>query len=115
MGRWTPLVLMAGGLAILLGTLVGIGFPIGGQNTANMTNSGRRSEVLPANVNVNSTTAGNGNTEPFAATNERNNVAQNTTTNDSQTTAQQTQPDNTNQETPLTETNQSNEPIRALW
>ncbi len=29
MGRWTPLILMAGGLAILLGTLLGINFPMG--------------------------------------------------------------------------------------
>jgi hypothetical protein len=55
MGRWTPLILMAGGLAILLGTLLGINFPMGGQQTAsNDAPDGKTSKVLPANINVNS-------------------------------------------------------------
>ena len=55
MGRWTPLILMAGGLAILLGTLLGINFPMGGQQTAsNNDPDGKTSQVLPANINVNS-------------------------------------------------------------
>ncbi|GAX36608.1 hypothetical protein [Nodularia sp. NIES-3585] len=55
MGRWTPLILMAGGLAILLGTLLGINFPMGGQQTAsNDAADGKTSKVLPANINVNS-------------------------------------------------------------
>lgn len=57
MGRWTPLVLMAGGLAILLGTLLGISFPMDGRNAQAPKSSGRESSVLPANINVNSTTA----------------------------------------------------------
>ncbi|WP_413172495.1 hypothetical protein [Anabaena azotica] len=55
MGRWTPLILMAGGVAILLGTLLGINFPMGGQQTANVPPGRRASSVLPANINVNST------------------------------------------------------------
>lgn len=54
MGRWTPLILMAGGLAILLGTLLGINFPMGGQS-ASVPPGGKTSKVLPANINVNST------------------------------------------------------------
>ncbi|MDP5338341.1 MAG: hypothetical protein NWQ28_07165, partial [Nodularia sp. (in: cyanobacteria)] len=55
MGRWTPLILMAGGLAILFGTLLGINFPMGGQQTArNDAADGKTSKVLPANINVNS-------------------------------------------------------------
>lgn len=57
MGRWTPLVLMAGGLAILLGTLLGISFPMDGRNAQAPKSSDRESSVLPANINVNSTTA----------------------------------------------------------
>ena len=57
MGRWTPLVLMAGGLAILLGTLLGISFPMDGRNAQAPNSSEKESSVLPANINVNSTTA----------------------------------------------------------
>jgi hypothetical protein len=60
MGRWTPLILMAGGLAILLGTLLGINFPMGGQQQSAKAPPVRRAEgVLPANINVNSTASRN--------------------------------------------------------
>ncbi len=71
MGRWTPLILMAGGLAILLGTLLGINFPMGGQQQTAKTQPVRRAEgVLPANINVNSTASRNEGT-----TQNRNNAA----------------------------------------
>ncbi|MCC5637470.1 hypothetical protein LC593_16800 [Nostoc sp. CHAB 5844] len=62
MGRWTPLILMGGGLAILLGTLLGINFPMGGgqQTASNNTPGGKTSRVLPANINVNSTAPSRG-------------------------------------------------------
>jgi hypothetical protein len=73
---------MAGGVAILLGTLLGINFPMGGQQTANAPSennnpTGRReSSVLPANINVNST-ATRDNSQPVTSSNsqstERNN------------------------------------------
>ncbi|WP_026082756.1 hypothetical protein [Mastigocladopsis repens] len=116
MGRWTPLILMAGGLAILLGTLLGISFPMGGQNTAQApapTQRGKESKVLPANINVNSTAAGNA-----PANDNRNSVAQTTQGSDSyndqvqEDTGSDNQP--TNNQSP-TESNQGNEPIRALW
>ena len=59
MGRWIPLILMAGGVAILLGTLLGINFPMGGQQTANVPLGRKASSVLPANINVNSAANGN--------------------------------------------------------
>jgi hypothetical protein len=129
MGRWTPLILMAGGLAILLGTLLGINFPMGVQ-TANAP-SDKKSEVLPANINVNSS-AGSKNEETATEGNEttqtnenrrsivaprpdnRSNVAQNSgddstdSTTDGNTNSSETS-------TPSSDTNQSNEPIRALW
>jgi hypothetical protein len=122
MGRWTPLILMAGGLAILLGTLLGINFPMGVQTANNP--SDRKSEVLPANINVNSG-AGSRNDEAATEGNEttetnqprrtivaprpdnRSTVAQNTDT-DVNTDTSQT-------DTPSTDVNQGNEPIRALW
>jgi hypothetical protein len=128
MGRWTPLVLMAGGLAVLLGTLVGILSPLGGRNTASVQGNNRqqRSQVLPANMNVNSTTAGNG--TPFTggtANSNKNKVAQNNATTPTETTGNTqdtTQDSSATQETPSTDTtpsqpskNQSNGPIRALW
>ncbi|AFY50147.1 hypothetical protein Nos7524_4388 [Nostoc sp. PCC 7524] len=104
MGRWTPLILMAGGLAILMGTMIGINFPMGGQQTANNNAPGnatgtKTSKVLPANINVNSSSPGrnrsNANTseantsenntsetrgnvaqEDFNSTEERGNVTQ---------------------------------------
>ncbi|ARV59595.1 hypothetical protein BZZ01_13995 [Nostocales cyanobacterium HT-58-2] len=125
MGRWTPLILMAGGLAILLGTLLGISFPMDGQNTAQApapAPRGKESKVLPANINVNSTAAGDA-----PASDKRTNVAQ--TTQNSETNNEQYQDDtNANNNQPTSsqssdnqspnqpnETNQSNEPIRALW
>jgi hypothetical protein len=52
---------MGGGLAILLGTLLGINFPMGQQQTAsNNTPGGKTSRVLPANINVNSTAPSRG-------------------------------------------------------
>ncbi|MDM9581024.1 hypothetical protein [Nostoc sp. GT001] len=129
MGRWTPLILMAGGLAILLGTLLGINFPMGVQ-TANAP-SDKKSEVLPANINVNSS-AGSKNEETATEGNEttetnenrrgivaprpdnRSNVAQNSgdastdNTTDNNTDSSETS-------TPSSDPNQGNEPIRALW
>jgi hypothetical protein len=100
---------MAGGLAILLGTLLGISFPMGGQNAQAPAGSGRRaSQVLPANINVNSTAAGNA-----PADSNRSNVAQNNTNNDS-TTIEENQDTNTT-DSPSTGANQDSEPIRALW
>ncbi|MBD2252964.1 hypothetical protein [Nostoc parmelioides] len=83
MGRWTPLILMAGGLAILMGTLLGINFPMDGQqktasnntSTSNNAPGGKASKVLPANINVNSSSANRNRTN--ATTNEnRPSVAQ---------------------------------------
>lgn len=128
MGRWTPLILMAGGLAILLGTLLGISFPMGGQNSAQApapttTQRAKESKVLPANINVNSTAAGN------APAERKNNIAAQTNQN-SETNNNQKQDDDTdgannqptggqssanNQSPNDTNQNQSNEPIRALW
>jgi hypothetical protein len=132
MGRWTPLILMAGGLAILLGTLLGINFPMGVQ-TANAP-SDKKSQVLPANINVNSSagskneetaTEGNQTTETNAnrrtivapRPENRSNVAQNPS-DDSTSPADTTTDNNTDSSqtnTPSSETNQGNEPIRALW
>ncbi len=119
MGRWTPLILMAGGLAILLGTLLGINFPMDGRN-AEVSTSTRRKEslVLPANINVNSTATGSS-----VENSDRNNVAQNNNNNNRRTvqsaptTAQgSTSTDST---TPSSSTNRrrtgDNVPIRALW
>ena len=131
MGRWTPLILMAGGLAILLGTLLGINFPMGVQ-TANAP-SDKKSQVLPANINVNSS-AGSKNEETATEGNEttetnanrrsivaprpenRSNVAQNTS--DDSTSPSDTTTDNntdSSQTNTPSNTNQGNEPIRALW
>ncbi|MEH1767906.1 hypothetical protein [Nostoc sp.] len=132
MGRWTPLILMAGGLAILLGTLLGINFPMGVQ-TANAP-SEKKSQVLPANINVNSS-AGSKNDETATEGNEktetnenrrgivaprpdnRSSVAQNPST-DSTSPADSTTDGSTNNSdtnTPSSDTNQNSEPIRALW
>ncbi|MFN6486448.1 MULTISPECIES: hypothetical protein [unclassified Nostoc] len=131
MGRWTPLILMAGGLAILLGTLLGINFPMGVQ-TANAP-GGKAAKVLPANINVNSS-AGSKNDETATEGNEttqtnenrrgivaprpdnRSNVAQNSA-DDSTSPSDTTTDGNTDssQNTPSSDTNQSSEPIRALW
>ncbi|MEH2315189.1 MAG: hypothetical protein V7K18_22815 [Nostoc sp.] len=134
MGRWTPLILMAGGLAILLGTLLGINFPMGVQ-TANAP-GGKAAKVLPANINVNSS-AGSKNEETATEGNEttetnqnrrsivaprpgnRSNVAQNpsndSTSPSDTTTDGNTDTSQTNTNTPSSDANQGNEPIRALW
>lgn len=120
MGRWTPLILMAGGLAILLGTLLGISFPMNGRNNTAQAPApesaprGKESKVLPANINVNSTAAGNA-----PANDQRSNVAQtnqNSNTNNDQV-QDDTSGDTNNQpgnQSP-NETNQNTEPVRALW
>ncbi|ALF51916.1 hypothetical protein ACX27_02105 [Nostoc piscinale CENA21] len=79
MGRWTPLILMGGGLAILLGTLLGINFPMGGgqQTASNNAPGGKTSRVLPANINVNSTAPSRGSrglSEDRASTPQEDNV-----------------------------------------
>jgi len=126
---------MAGGLAILLGTLLGINFPMGVQ-TANAP-AGKAAKVLPANINVNSS-AGSKNEETATEGNEttettetnqnkrsiiaprpgnRSNVAQNPPT-DSTSPSDSTTENNTDSsatDAPSSNTNQSNEPIRALW
>ncbi|MFN6565603.1 MAG: hypothetical protein RMY28_038205 [Nostoc sp. ChiSLP01] len=124
MGRWTPLILMAGGLAILLGTLLGINFPMGVQTANNP--GGKAAKVLPANINVNSgagsqnnetateeteTTQTNGNRRSIVAPrpDNRSNVAQNpsdTTTEVDTGTSGTDTPSNSSSGT---------EPIRALW
>jgi hypothetical protein len=114
MGRWTPLILMAGGLAILLGTLLGINFPMGGQN-ASVPPVRSRSQVLPANINVNSTATRN-------QGENRNSVAQNNTqdsTSENNQEQNDNTPDPTNDNTQSgdnqsTDTNPT-EPVRALW
>ncbi|CDN16970.1 MAG: hypothetical protein HRU34_18055 [Richelia sp.] len=104
MGRWTPLILMAGGLAILMGTLLGITFPMDGQQSANKDLGGKDSRVLPANINVNSTAT---NATPDSV--PSSSVAQNN--NPSSTTSTKSTTDS-----PISELNQTNnEPIRALW
>jgi hypothetical protein len=115
MGRWTPLILMAGGLAILLGTLLGISFPMGGQNTADNQSPAQRnraSRVLPANINVDNNTTSN-----TPVTKDKDSVAQ--VNQDSNTTNEQTQedldPTTGNNQPTTTDTPQNNEPIRALW
>jgi hypothetical protein len=114
MGRWTPLILMAGGLAILLGTLLGINFPMGVQNASAPTVKGR-SQVLPANINVNSTASG-------SSGENRNSVAQN---NAQESTSQNNQEQTDNTPDPTTDNSQSGDnqstdpnpggPVRALW
>ncbi|WP_392534767.1 hypothetical protein [Nostoc sp. C117] len=133
MGRWTPLILMAGGLAILLGTLLGINFPMGVQTANNP--GGKAAKVLPANINVNSsagsrndetateepeTTPTNQNKRSIVAPrpDNRSNVAQNpandsTSSPDNTTDSNNTDSSTTN--TQSTDSNQSSEPIRALW
>lgn len=116
MGRWTPLILMAGGLAILLGTLLGINFPMGGQS-ASVPVSNRKSSVLPANINVNSTAADRNND---STNDSRRSVAQNnTSTNNDSTTTTENTPDSTTTEAQATDSSSGNtedkQPIRALW
>lgn len=113
MGRWTPLILMAGGLAILLGTLLGISFPMGGQQNANLI-GGRTSKVLPANLENNP--GGNASRRAASANANSGEVAQNNAP-DTTTTAQsgqETTTDNT-QNNSGSANQGANEPIRALW
>ncbi len=122
MGRWTPLILMAGGLAILLGTLLGINFPMDGRNAQAPTRK-KESQVLPANINVNSTATGLGS---FGENKNQSSVAQNnnnsdqktvqtapTTTAQGNTTTDSTTPSTTTPQGGTTTGNKA--PIRALW
>ncbi|MDJ0693818.1 MAG: hypothetical protein QNJ49_03835 [Mastigocoleus sp. MO_167.B18] len=141
MGRWTPLVLMAGGLAILLGTLLGISFPMDGRNAQGPKTSDKESSVLPANINVNSTTAkqssGNANngstvaqkpssTDPSVEVSQNNNTSgtqQNQESN--QTTIQDGSAQGNGEGNDggvsgdgngeVTNGGDNSEPIRALW
>ena len=116
MGRWTPLILMAGGLAILLGTLLGINFPMGGQSASVPANS-KTSKVLPANINVNTTEGGRSN---GSATESRSNVAQNNaptgdSTSDTENSTDTTTTDTQSTDSQSSDENQNAQPIRALW
>jgi hypothetical protein len=105
---------MAGGLAILLGTLLGINFPMGGQNASVPPVRGR-SQVLPANINVNSSATRN-------QGENRNSVAQNNT---QESTSENNQEQTDNTPDPATDNTQSGDnqstdpnsggPVRALW
>ena len=130
MGRWTPLILMAGGLAILFGTLLGINFPLGVQQNAQLPKPvDKASRVLPANININSTATGstpNDNTTTVAQKRNTSSVAQNNNNNSNDTTPESINSDvnqnanSTNSQTQKNEQddanqNQKSEPIRALW
>jgi hypothetical protein len=109
MGRWTPLILMAGGLAILLGTLIGTWYPMGNGQTAQGPQQApnRASSVLPANINVNSTATGSGN---------RGAVAQNNGTINNETNIDQNQQAAPSGSTSAdSNSNSGKSPIRALW
>jgi hypothetical protein len=119
MGRWTPLILMAGGLAILLGTVIGTLFPMGAQQNAKAPQTGveKTSSVLPANINVNNSTASNSTT-----TTPTRRVAQSGTTTNGGTTPDTSTDSNSNvdqssQTAPASgsDNSGSNGPIRALW
>ncbi|MBE9199543.1 MULTISPECIES: hypothetical protein [unclassified Nodularia (in: cyanobacteria)] len=130
MGRWTPLILMAGGLAILMGTLLGINFPMGGQESAsNDAPDGRTSKVLPANIKVNSSSGSRSTSndtasenrgrvaqDSFSSPDNRSSVAQN---NDSDSTpgstSGSTSTDLESDTSSSSTTNQGRSPIRALW
>ncbi|QOV22617.1 hypothetical protein [Anabaenopsis elenkinii] len=128
MGRWTPLILMGGGLAILVGTFLGINFPIGGQETAtNDVPDGRTSRVLPANINVNSSSPSRS-TSDDRPTPSRGDVAQDSFSppprgsvsrnNDSSSTSDtvsSTRSAGIQSSTPASRTTTSQRPIRALW
>jgi cytoskeletal protein RodZ len=116
---------MAGGLAILLGTLLGINFPMGGQQSAKVPTGGKTSKVLPANINVNSSAAGRNNR---SANDNRGSAVQNNSTDDDDFTSDTENTSETNPresqslnaqatDTPSNETGSSdnNQPIRALW
>ena len=136
MGRWTPLILMAGGLAILLGTLLGINFPMGGQQTAsNNDPDGKTSKVLPANINVNSSAPSRATTnetapenrgsvaqDSFSTPDNRGSVAQRNdsfssseTTTTSGTRSTGFNSGTTTSSSTASSNNQGRSPIRALW
>ncbi|WP_027842829.1 hypothetical protein [Mastigocoleus testarum] len=139
MGRWTPLVLMAGGLAILLGTLLGISFPMDGRNAQGPKTSDKESSVLPANINVNSTTAKqspantNGgstvaqkpsSTDPSVEVSQNNNSGTQQNQESNQRTIQDGTAQGSGQGTDggssegngeVTDGSDNSEPIRALW
>ncbi len=126
MGRWTPLVLMAGGLAILLGTLLGINFPMGGRNAqAPRQEPNRASSVLPTNINVNSTTTGSTTTAPnrtSVAQSNNSTPSDNTNTgngssagNNTNVDQSQTSSQSNSQSNSTTDGGTSSTPIRALW
>jgi hypothetical protein len=113
MGRWTPLILMAGGVAILLGTLLGINFPMGGQQSANVPPGRRASSVLPANINVNSTAtrddaeAATGNNSETA---NRNN-SETANRNNSETTNSNDFSGDTRRSTSVAQSNANTDPV----
>jgi hypothetical protein len=110
---------MAGGLAILLGTLLGISFPMGGgQNTAQLPApkvSNKTSKVLPANINVNSTASDSAPSDINSKTTvaQNNNTSPTNDANDSSTTTGNSSNQDTNTANEQTQT--SNKPIQALW
>lgn len=112
MGRWTPLVLMAGGLAILLGTLIGSLYPMGPQTAQSPQQApNRASSVLPANINVNSTATGTGNRGAVA----QNNNAAPSNNNNSSTTNETNIDQNQSTTSSGSDSNSGNTPIKALW
>lgn len=113
MGRWTPLVLMAGGLAILLGTLIGSLYPMGPQTAQSPQQApNRASSVLPANINVNSTATGSGNRGAVA---QNNNAAPSNNNNNSSTTNETNIDQNQSTTSSGSDSNSGNTPIKALW
>jgi hypothetical protein len=119
MGRWTPLILMAGGLAILLGTLIGTWFPMSGQNAqAPRQNPNQASRVLPANINVNSTATGssqNSENSGKVAQNDTN-INNSTNTDQSQSTTDSSGTSgSTSTGANSGDSSNNNPPIKALW
>jgi hypothetical protein len=119
---------MAGGVAILIGTLLGMGFPMGGgQNTAQLPlpkATTKTSKVLPANINVNSTASGDAPTDNInnkttvAQNNNTNSNTTNDTTNDATTTGNTpdtTTTNNNNNDDANQTSNTNKSPVRALW
>jgi hypothetical protein len=106
---------MAGGLAILLGTIIGTLFPMGAQQNAKAPQTGveKTSSVLPANINVNNSSAS---TTTTTTTTQTSRVAQSGTTPDTSTDSN-TNVDQSSQTAPASGSNNSsgNAPIRALW
>lgn len=128
MGKWTPLILMGGGLAILVGTLLGINFPIGGQETAsNDAPDGRTSRVLPANINVNSSSPSRstGDDRPTPTRGDvaqdsfspppRGNVSRSNDSSSTSDTVSSTRGAGIQSSAPASRTTTSQRPIRALW